>query len=292
MTIPLKTLLNARSGIHAPGAYDAFSALMVERAGFEAVYLSGASIAYSLLGRPDIGLVSMTEVADIITRIRDRVAIPIIVDGDTGFGNALNVQRTVRLFERAGANAIQLEDQTSPKRCGHLADKSVISAEEMVGKINAATDARRCEDTLIIARTDAISVEGFDVAMERARTYRSAGADVLFIEAPQTLEQMQTICAEFSETVPLVANMVEGGKTPIMDRESLFKMGFRLVISPGALMRAQTPVIEALLAHIRAYGSTVDWRDRMLDLMGLNERLGLDEILEQGARYQEKSVKK
>lgn len=291
MTTTLKTLLNKPPGVHAPGAYDGFSALMVERAGFEAVYLSGGSIAYSLLGRPDIGLVSMTEVADVVMRIRDRIDIPIIVDGDTGFGNALNVQRTVRLFERAGANAIQIEDQTSPKRCGHLADKSVVSVEEMVGKIRAAIDARRYDDTLIIARTDAIGVEGFDAAMERARAYLSAGADALFIEAPQSLEQMQTICAEFSQKVPLVANMVEGGKTPIMDRDALFSMGFRLVISPGALMRAQAPVMEALLAHIREHGSTIDWRDRMLDLMGLNERLGLAQTLEHGARYQDKAVK-
>ena len=286
MTATLTQLLNTTPGIHAPGAFDAFSALLVEQAGFEAVYLSGASIAYSLLGRPDIGLVAMTEVAGVITRVRDRVNIPIIVDGDTGFGNALNVQRTVRLFERAGANAIQLEDQTSPKRCGHLADKSIISTAEMVGKIHAALDARHSAETLIIARTDAIGVQGFDAALQRAHAYADAGADILFVEAPQNIEQMQTLCKTFAANIALLANMVEGGTTPILERNALFAMGFRLVISPGAIMRALTPVVEELLAHLRDHGSTIAWRDRMLGLMELNERLELVELLDQGARFE------
>lgn len=283
----LSTLLQSDAGLHAPGAYDAFSALLIERAGFDALYLSGASISYSLLGRPDIGLVSMAEVRDVIARIADRVSIPMIVDGDTGFGNALNVQRTVRTFERAGASAIQLEDQSLPKRCGHLDNKALVSAPEMVGKIKAALDARSTSETLIIARTDAIAVEGFDAALARARLYAEAGADVLFVEAPETVAQMEAICAEFAQQVPLLANMVEGGKTPVLERSTLTAMGYRLIISPGAIMRAQTVVIESLLAHLREQGSTMAWREKMLDFMGLNERLGLKETLAEAASYDE-----
>ena len=207
----LKTLLaDPARGLVAPGVYDAFTALLAEQAGFDALYLSGASIAYTRLGRPDIGLVSVSEVISTIELITDRVGLPMIVDGDTGFGNALNVQRTVRGFERAGAQAIQMEDQSFPKRCGHLAGKKLIPAAEMVGKIHAAVDARRTDDFQIIARTDAIAVEGFDAALERAEMYAEAGADVLFIEAPRSLEQMGQIAGRFSARLPLLANMVEG----------------------------------------------------------------------------------
>src|SRR5688572_6202189 len=178
----LKQRLSKPPIVIAPGIYDALTALLASNAGFDALYLSGAAIAYTRLGRPDIGLVSMSEVADTIALIRDRVGSNLVVDADNGYGNALNVQRTVRAFERAGANAIQLEDQSYPKRCGHLDDKSLISAEEMAGKIKAALDARETSDTLIIARTDAIAVEGFDRALDRAAQYREAGADVLFVE--------------------------------------------------------------------------------------------------------------
>jgi 2-methylisocitrate lyase-like PEP mutase family enzyme len=200
--------------VHAPGAFDALSALLIEQAGFDAVYLSGASIAYTQLGRPDLGLVSFDHVADVVARICERVNIPLIVDADTGFGNALNVARTVKVFERNGARAIQLEDQTFPKRCGHLAGKGVAPLDDMVGKVHAALDARRSDETLIIARTDAIAVEGFEPAMERALAYADAGADVVFVEAPGDLEQMKRIVATLGQT-PAMANMVEGGKTPI-----------------------------------------------------------------------------
>ena len=201
----------------APGVYDALSALLAQRGNAEAVYLSGASIAYTRFGRPDIGLVTMTEVAEVIAAIADRIDIPMIVDADNGFGNALNVQRTVRTFERVGAAALQLEDQTMPKRCGHLAGKTLIPTDEMVGKIRAACDARTTEDTLIVARTDAIAVEGFERALARAESYLEAGADVLFIEAPRTLNEMQTITTQFGRRIPLLANMVEGGHTPVLN---------------------------------------------------------------------------
>ena len=183
--------------ILAPGIYDALSGLIAEQSGAKAVYLSGASIAYTRFGRSDIGLVSVSEVYDTLAAITDRIAIPVIVDADTGYGNALNVQRTVRNFERAGACAIQLEDQSFPKRCGHLADKRLVTQSEMVGKIKAALDARQDDNTLIIARTDARAVDGFEAALARGAAFKEAGADILFIEAPQSLEEMQKITATF-----------------------------------------------------------------------------------------------
>ncbi len=222
----------------APGVFDALTALIAGQAGAEAVYLSGASIAYTRFGRPDIGLVSMTEVAETVAAIRDRVALPLIVDADTGFGNALNVQRTVRLFERAGASAMQLEDQTLPKRCGHLAGKTLVPAAEMRGKIRAALDARASEETLIIARTDAIAVEGIEAALDRAESYAEAGADVLFVEAPESAAQIDAIMARLRGKAPLMANMVEGGRTPVMPADELQRLGYSLVIFPGGAVRA------------------------------------------------------
>lgn len=204
----LRERLKSGSILVAPGVYDGLSALIASQAGFEALYLSGASIAYTRFGRSDIGLVSLTEVADTLGAICERTDIDVIVDADTGFGNALNVQRAVRLFERNGAAGIQLEDQTSPKRCGHLDGKALVSPKEMVGKIKAAVDARRSADTLIVARTDAIAVEGLGPAMERAALYVEAGCDVLFIEAPQNLDEMRQITSRFGNQVPLLANMV------------------------------------------------------------------------------------
>jgi 2-methylisocitrate lyase-like PEP mutase family enzyme len=283
--ISLHERLGQSKALLAPGAYDALSALLVEQAGFEAIYMSGASISYTQLGRPDIGLVSATQVADIIGRVRDRVQIPLIVDADTGFGNALNVQHTVRLFERMGANALQLEDQTAPKRCGHLAGKELVPAGEMVGKIKAAVDSRTTEQTLIIARTDAIAVEGFDRALERAELYRQAGADILFVEAPQEIAQMQTICQAFPKT-PLLANMVEGGKTPLLTCDQLSDMGYRLVISPGSMVRVHTFIAQQFLQSLKSNGTTALFRDRMLDFKQVNDLLGLPSLMEQGSHYE------
>jgi 2-methylisocitrate lyase-like PEP mutase family enzyme len=266
-----------------PGVYDALSAALAEAAGFEAVYLSGASIAYTRLGAPDIGLVTMSEVAETIANMRERIKIPIIVDGDTGFGNALNTQRTVRAFERAGAAIIQLEDQTFPKRCGHLQDKSLIPAAEMAGKIRAAVDAR--EDMLIMARTDAIAVEGFDAAIARAEAYLDAGADVLFIEAPENAEQLRAVTARFAARVPLLANMVEGGKTPVASLDELAALGFRIVIFPGGTVRALAFGLRDYFSSLRAHGTTAPYRDRMLDFTGLNDVLGTKGILAEARKY-------
>ncbi|HEX8662439.1 MAG TPA: isocitrate lyase/PEP mutase family protein, partial [Beijerinckiaceae bacterium] len=189
----LKQRLSRGPAVVAPGVYDALTAALAAAAGFEALYVSGAAIAYTRLGRPDIGLVSMSEVAEVVELIRDRTGAPLVVDADTGYGNALNVQRTVRLLERAGAAAIQLEDQTFPKRCGHLRDKSLVPPAEMAGKVKAAVDARASDETLIVARTDAVAVEGFEAALARARLYAEAGADVLFVEAPRSKDQLAAV---------------------------------------------------------------------------------------------------
>ncbi|MDJ0933831.1 MAG: isocitrate lyase/phosphoenolpyruvate mutase family protein [Kiloniellales bacterium] len=288
----LRDRLRERRILIAPGIYDGLSALLAERAGAEAVYLSGASIAYTRFGRPDIGLVDMTEVAQTLTAIRERCALPIVVDADTGFGNALNVRRTVRSFERAGADAIQLEDQTLPKRCGHLAGKSLVSAEEMVGKIKAAQDARRNAETLIIARSDAIAVEGLEAALARAAAYAEAGADLLFVEAPQSREDMARIVAELGGQVPLLANMVEGGKTPPLSAAELEDLGFDLVIFPGGLVRAFVAMAQEYFAALLANGSNRPFGDRMIDLAELNAVIGTPEMLDLGQAYDPETIRK
>jgi 2-methylisocitrate lyase-like PEP mutase family enzyme len=268
----------------APGVYDAFTALVAEQAAFRTLYVSGAAIAYTRLGRSDIGLVSMSEVADVIGTIRDRVAADLIVDADTGYGNALNVARTVRLFERAGANAIQIEDQSFPKRCGHLDEKRLVPAAEMVGKIKAALDARQSRDTVVIARTDAVGVEGFDKAIERAILYREAGADVLFVEAPKTHAELKRIAPALGG-VPLMANMVEGGKTPVLAAAELEALGFALVIFPGGIVRALAHMASEYYGSLAAHGTSEPFRNRMLDFTGLNDLIGTPELLAVGKRY-------
>ncbi len=278
-----------KSGIPivAPGVFDALTASIAAGAGFRAVYLSGAAIAYTHLGRPDIGLVSMAEVADRIAMICDRMTVPVIVDADTGYGNALNVQRTVRLFEKMGAQGIQLEDQTTPKRCGHLNDKSVVSTAEMVGKIKAAVDARASEQTLIIARTDALQMEGIDRALERAHLYAQAGADILFVEAPKSGEQLGDIAGALKGVKPLVANMVEGGTTPIHNAAELSDLGFQIVIFPGGIVRAMAKTAVDYYASLAAAGSNAPFADRMFDFNGLNALIGTPDMLALGRTYED-----
>ena len=271
---------------------DGLSALIAQQAGAEAVYLSGASIAYTRFGRSDIGLVAMTEVADVLASVCDRICIPVMVDADNGYGNALNVQRTVRTFERAGAAAIQLEDQTFPKRCGHLDGKTLIPVGEMLGKIAAACDARQSGDTLIIARTDAIAVDGFEAALERAEAYVGAGADVLFVEAPRSREQMDAIIARVGAKVPLMANMVEGGKTPSLTVQELQGIGYRIAIFPGGLVRAQAHTAQSYFDSLLQHGSNQPFADRMVDFAGINDIIGTSELLELGRRYDEKASDK
>jgi 2-methylisocitrate lyase-like PEP mutase family enzyme len=284
--ISLSALINDKSILIAPGVYDALSTTIAEKAGAKCLYLSGASIAYTRFASPDIGLVTMSEVNDTLSLITDKTGLPVIVDADNGFGNALNMQRTMRVFERSGASALQIEDQSFPKRCGHLAGKSLISKDEMMGKIKAAVDARQNEETLIIARTDARSVEGLDQAFERAESYIEAGADVLFIEAPETIEEMQAITSRFSDRIPLLANMVEGGKTPVKNASVLEAMGFAIVIFPGGLVRAISHHMQAYFSNLLAEGSNAKFTDHMHDFKGLNDIIGTDDMLELGKRYE------
>ena len=282
----MKQRLQQPRPLLAPGIYDALTALIAEQAGFEALYLSGASIAYTRLGRSDVGLTTATEVADTLAHITERVRTPVIVDADTGFGNALNVQRTVRAFERAGAAMIQLEDQTFPKRCGHLDGKGVVPVAEMQGKLRAALDARRSAATLILARTDALAVEGLDAALDRAEAYLACGVDALFIEALRTPADMDAACDRFAQRVPLLANMVEGGKTPVQSAAELGARGFRIVIFPGGTARAVAHTLQGYYASLAAHGSTGPWRERMLDFDGLNRVIGTPALLAAGRRYE------
>jgi len=284
--INLRKLLARKPIVVAPGVYDALSAHLAEQTGFSTLYVSGAGIAYTRLGRPDIGLVAMNEVADTVAMIRDRVSVHLVVDADNGYGNALNVSRTIRLFERAGANAIQLEDQVFPKRCGHLDNKTLISADEMVGKVKAALDARHSRETLVVARTDAIAVEGFEQAVARAVSYREAGADILFVEAPKTHAELQRIPIAIKD-VPLMANMVEGGKTPSLAAADLEAIGFSLVIFPGGIVRAVARLASEFYASLAAHGTSEPFRDRMYDFVTLNDVIGTPQLIALGKEYYE-----
>ncbi|MBM2323656.1 MULTISPECIES: isocitrate lyase/PEP mutase family protein [Marivita] len=284
----LRDLVSRPEILVAPGVYDGLTAALATQAGFEALYLSGAAVAYTRLGRPDIGLSTSSEMADTMALIADRTDLPVIIDADTGFGNALNARRTMQSYERAGAAALQVEDQTYPKRCGHLADKSLIPKEEMAGKLAAMADARR-HDTLIIARTDAIAVEGFEAAMERAEMYVEAGADVLFVEAPRSTDELTTITERFKGRVPMLANMVEGGATPITQASDLEIMGFDIVIFPGGIVRALAHAAQQYYVSLNTHGSNKPFSNRMFDLDGLNNVIGTPEMLALGRRYDGKA---
>jgi 2-methylisocitrate lyase-like PEP mutase family enzyme len=285
-TLSLKELLaRPGQGVVAPGIYDALSAVIAEQAGFECLYLSGASLAYTRLGRPDLGLMAVSEILDTLALIRERVDLPLIVDGDTGFGNALNVRRTVRQFERAGANAIQIEDQSFPKRCGHLKGKSLVDSREMEGKIRAAVDARESDDFLVIARTDAIAVSGLDDARRRADRYIAAGADVLFIEAPTTLEQLTALGHDFGCRIPLVANMVEGGRTPLMTAAQLFDLGYRVVIFPGGAVRAVLRQLQGYYNNLQQTGTNAAFSGNMAQFAELNEIIGIADEVARAEKY-------
>jgi 2-methylisocitrate lyase-like PEP mutase family enzyme len=281
----LKSIITKET-LLAPGIYDALSGLIAEQSGARAVYLSGASIAYTRFGRSDVGLVSVSEVHDTLAAVTDRIQIPVIVDADTGFGNALNVQRTIRNFERAGAAAIQIEDQSFPKRCGHLDGKVLIKRGEMVGKVKAAVDARTASDTLIIARTDARAVEGLQEAIDRAHAYQEAGADILFIEAPRSFDEMKTIRKSFHVSIPLLANMVEGGKTPVKTAKDLKKLGFNIVIFPGGAVRAATFQLQEYYAGLLKNGSNSEFSKKMHDFDSLNAVIGTPELLKIGKKYE------
>lgn len=264
----LKRRITEPPALIVPGVANALAALVVERIGFEAAYVTGAGVANTYLGVPDIGLVTLTELREHVAAIRDVIELPLIVDADTGFGNPIGVQRTVRQLEHAGANALQLEDQVSPKRCGHFGGKSVVSTQEMVQKIRAAVDARVHDSTLIIARTDARATEGFDAALDRVMAYADAGADMTFLEAPQSAEELLSIPARMS--VPQVVNLVEGGVTPLLPAEQLAEFG--IVLFANAALQASVHGMDVALRRLRETGSLPDI---VADLAGWEERQGL-----------------
>jgi methylisocitrate lyase len=245
-----------------PGVVDAITARLVEEAGFPAVYLTGAGLANAQFGLPDLGLIGLAEVAEQTARIAEATSLPVIVDADTGYGNPLNVHRTVRVLERAGAAAIQLEDQVSPKRCGHFSGKQVIPSEEMVQKVRAAIEARRNPETVIIARTDALAVHGLEDAIVRAQRYRAAGADMIFVEAPRDREQFLQIARAVE--APLVANMVEGGHSPLLSAHDLEAMGYKVVLFANTALRVALAAVREALAVLAREGSTTTLLDRLL----------------------------
>jgi 2-methylisocitrate lyase-like PEP mutase family enzyme len=248
----LRSKLNERRGLLVPGAANALAAVVIADLGFEAVYLSGAGLTNTLLGIPDLGFLSLPEIAQHATAIREAVDIPVLVDAETGFGNALNVRHSVRVLERAGANAIQIEDQVMPKKCGHFNDKSVVATEEMTGKIKAAVDARGSEDLLIIARTDARSIEGFEAAIERCERFIEAGADVTFVEAPESAVEIREIPRRLS--VPQLVNMVVGGRTPILAWEELVQMRFGLVLYANVALQGAILGMQTALKELQSSG--------------------------------------
>ncbi len=249
----LRTLVGRHEAVLLPGAANALTARVIEDLGFEAIYVTGAGVTNTFLGMPDIGLISVTELANHVAAMREAVQLPLIVDADTGFGNAINVGRTIRVLERSGANAIQLEDQEFPKRCGHFSGKSVIPRDEMVQKIRAAVDARADPDLVILARTDAIAVNGFEDAIERAQAYIEAGADMTFVEAPRTGEQIVAIPKRLR--VPQLINIVAGGLTPMLELPELERMGYSLVLYANAALQGSVAGMQKVLRHLKAKGS-------------------------------------
>ncbi len=279
----LKELLARRAAVTVPGAANALFARVIEELGFEAVYVTGAGIANMLLGAPDVGLTTMTEVRDTAAAIAEAVSVPIIVDADTGYGNAVNVVRTVRALERAGAAGIQIEDQAFPKKCGHFAGKDVIAREEMVQKIKAAVDTRHDQSLQIIARTDAYAVEGLERALERAQAYVAAGADVTFVEAPTTLDELARIPKALD--VPQVANIVFGGKTPDPGREKLAELGFSIVLYANAALQAALKASYDVLSVLKSEGSLRSVSDRLASFEERQRTVAKDEWDAREARY-------
>ncbi|MEU2348062.1 oxaloacetate decarboxylase [Modestobacter sp. NPDC049651] len=271
----LRRLLAAPQPLVAPGAYDALSARLVEQAGFDVVYMTGFGTTASLIGRPDVGLLTGSEMVDNARRIVSAVDVPVIADADTGYGNAINVVRTVQLYEQAGVAGLQLEDQVAPKKCGHMSGKAVIETAEMVGKVQAAVAARRDPDLVLIARTDAVAVSGVGDAIDRARAYVEAGADVLFVEAPTSEQDLVTIATELRGLAPMVFNWAEGGKTPPLPLARVAELGFSLVIYPIGTLLAATAGIRSVLASLRADGvpalDGLPAFDEFTDLIGLPE---------------------
>ena len=281
----LPDILKRPGAIAVPGIYDALSLKITQDAGFQAAFLSGAGLSMSRYGRPDLGFVGLSELADTVAAMTETTDLPLIVDIDTGFGNALNVSRTVKLLERAGAAALQMEDQTAPKRCGHLSGKSVISKSEMTGKIQAAVDARSSDETLIFARTDALGVHGIEDALDRGEAFLEAGADALFIEAPKDISQMKRISEQFGTRIPLIHNLVEGGNSPVNSNSEVSDLGYKISLFPLAFMHAAIPAGQDILTHLKDKGNTEYWPGKHASLGDLNQITGLPDWLKKSERY-------
>jgi 2-methylisocitrate lyase-like PEP mutase family enzyme len=284
---PLKDQIAAAGGsgtpLLLPGVYDALSARLAVTAGFDAIYVTGAGLANSRLGVPDIGLTSVDQLADHVAAISDVVEVPLVVDGDTGFGNAVNVTHAVRKLERAGASAIQFEDQIFPKKCGHFSGKAIIPLDEMAGKIQAALDSRRSDDLLIIARTDARATDGIEAAIERAHRFVEVGADVIFVEAPKSIDELRLFAEQID--APLVANMVEGGSTPIVPLDELGELGYSVVLYANAALRSAQRAVTLAYAELRTSGISTNLLDSMATWDERQEAVGKPHYDELEARY-------
>ncbi len=283
MTTRFKQLVLAPEILVLPVVPDALCARLARQVGFQALVSGGYSHSAHLLGQPDVNLLTVTEMAEAAGRIAEASGLPVLADGDTGHGNVVNVRRTVRLHEKAGAAALFLEDQVSPKRCGHMSGKRIIPVPDMVAKLQAALDARQDPDFMIMARTDAIAVEGFEAALERAHLFREAGADLIFVEAPENLEQMRRIAQEVP--APTLANMIPGGKTPMLTAAELQEMGFALVAHATACTYAIAKTVRELLGHLLRQGSVAGFEDRLMNFEEFNRLIGLPEIRELEAHY-------
>ncbi len=279
----LRRLLADKKILVAPGAHDVLTAKIIEKAGFQAVYMTGYGQAASHLGTADVGLMTMTEMLARANNFASAVNIPVIADGDTGFGNAINVMRTVRQYEMVGVAAIQLEDQLAPKKCGHMTGRQVIPMKEMVGKIRAAVEARKNPDFVIIARTDARTIHGIDEAIHRAKAYEEAGADIIFVESPESIDEMKRITAGFN--VPVLANMVEGGRTPLLPAPALENLGYDMVIFPTASTYMVAQAMKNLMEELMKTGTTENLISEMISFPEFNELIGLTEIRELEDKY-------
>ncbi len=282
-TTKFRQLLNQPGIIQAPGAYDCLTAKLIQQAGFPAVYMTGAGTSVAQLGYPDLGLATMTDMIANAGSIADILDVPLIADADTGYGGILNVRRTIRQYERAGVAAVHIEDQEMPKRCGHLDDKKVVSAQDMVQKIRAAVDARTDDDFTIIVRTDSIAVTGWEDAMHRCEQYMKAGADALFVEALRTPEEVEQVAKNLD--IPLLYNFVESGKSPLLSAADLGKFGFKIVIYPASALLSVTHIVEQVMAQLKETGTTAHLMDKMVTLEACFEAVGLSSMLAEDAQF-------
>ena len=283
ITTKFRQLLNQPGIIQAPGAYDCLTAKLIQQAGFPAVYMTGAGTSVAQLGYPDLGLATMTDMIANAGSIADILDVPLIADADTGYGGILNIRRTIRQYERAGVAAVHIEDQEMPKRCGHLDDKKVVSAQDMVQKIRAAVDARTDDDFTIIVRTDSIAVTGWEDAMHRCEQYMKAGADALFVEALRTPEEVEQVAKNLD--IPLLYNFVESGKSPLLSAEDLEKFGFKIVIYPASALLSVTHIVEQVMAQLKETGTTAHLMDKMVTLEACFEAVGLSSMLAEDAQF-------